>query len=100
MNEPDSSPADEAARRILLVDDDDGLRGMLHAALTRAGYDVDEASTGDEAIAAFEERCPDVLLSDLVLPGPNGQELASRCRRVCPETLLIFMSGYSEEELH
>lgn len=87
-------------KRILLVEDDDALRGLLHSALTAGGYDVDEASTGDEALAAIERRCPDLLLSDLVLPGVNGQELATRCREHCPDIVLVFMSGYKEEELH
>lgn len=100
MNEPGSEPGASPKRKILLVDDDAGLRAMLYSALSRAGFEVEEASTGDEAIAAFEERCPDLLLSDLVLPGPNGQELASRCRELCPGAILVFMSGYSEEELH
>lgn len=97
--EPTSRAEGSAAARILLVEDDDALRGLLRQALCAAGFDVEEASTGDEAITAFERRCPDLLLSDLVLPGPNGQELANRCRARCPDAVLVFMSGYSEEEL-
>jgi DNA-binding response OmpR family regulator len=100
MNEPAPEAAEGGKRRVLLVDDDEGLRGMLYTALGKAGFEVEQASTGDEAIAAFGRRCPDLLLSDLVLPGPNGQELASRCREICPDAILVFMSGYSEDELH
>ncbi len=95
-----SSPAGQPRLHVLLVDDDDAVRDVLRKALLRAGYRVTEAATGDQAVAAFEEECPDVLLTDLVLPPPNGQELAALCRGHCPETLLVFMSGYSEEELH
>ncbi len=87
-------------RRVLVVDDDETLRGMLVRALTAHGFAVEQAGTGGEAVEAFGRSCPDVLLSDLVLPGPNGQELASLCRARCPDTILVFMSGYSEEELH
>lgn len=99
-----ASDRDEAAattvQRILLVEDDDALRRLFATALRTEGYEVEEASTGDEAVAAFDRTCPDLLLSDLVLPGPNGQELASICRNRCPETILVFMSGYTAEELH
>jgi CheY-like chemotaxis protein len=94
-----SSPAG-SPRRILLVDDDEAVRDVLRKALLAAGYQVTEAATGTEAVMAFEQECPDVLLTDLVLPPPNGQELAALCRDHCPDTLLVFMSGFSEEELH
>lgn len=96
----DSSSAAGLQRRILLVDDDEAVRDVLRRALLAAGYHVTEAATGEEAVVAFEKECPDVLLTDLVLPPPNGQELAALCRDHCPDTLLVFMSGFSEEELH
>lgn len=99
-----TSSSEEAAaavvRRILLVEDDDALRRLFTTALLSEGYMVEAASTGDEAVDAFTRQCPDLLLSDLVLPGPNGEELARLCREHCPDTILVFMSGYSAEELH
>jgi DNA-binding response OmpR family regulator len=86
-------------KRILLVEDDDALRGLLRTALTAADYEVDEAADGDAALESIQRRCPDLLLSDLVLPGVNGQELATRCRALCPDLVLVFMSGYKAEEL-
>jgi CheY-like chemotaxis protein len=93
-------PSGVGAHRILVVEDDDALRRLFSQALRSQGYEVEEASTGFEAVEAFYRQCPDVLLSDLVLPGPNGQELARRCRARCPDAILIFMSGYAGEELH
>lgn len=87
------------ARRILVVDDEEPIRAMLVRALTAHGYIVEQAATGGEAVESFGRNCPDVLLSDLVLPGPNGQELASLCRARCPDAILVFMSGYTEDEL-
>jgi two-component system, cell cycle sensor histidine kinase and response regulator CckA len=99
--EPGSDGAVGAGpRRILLVEDDEALRRLFAGVLRSRGYVVEEASTGDEAVAAFDRQCPDLLLSDLVLPGPNGQELASLCRAKCPEAILVFMSGYTPQELH
>lgn len=86
-------------RRILLADDDDALRFMLERALTRAGFQVEAVPDGDAAREAYLRCPPDVLLADLVMPGLNGQELANGCRETCPDTILVFMSGYTEEEL-
>lgn len=91
---PDRAPA-----HVMVVDDDDALRNMLHKALTHSGYRVESFGTGDLALEACRTECPDVLVSDLVMPGLNGQELAAAVRRECPGTILIFMSGYSEDEL-
>lgn len=85
---------------ILLVDDDPAVRLTLGKALRREGYEVEEAGNGETALEAVERRCPDVLLADLVIPPPNGQQLAALCREHCPDMLLVFISGYSEEELH
>lgn len=85
--------------RILLADDDEQLRDMLRRTLTAAGFEVQAVSDGDAAARAYLERCPDVLLADLVMPGVNGQELANRCREHCPSTILVFMSGHTEQEL-
>lgn len=86
--------------KILLVEDDSPVRVTLRKVLVQAGYEVEEAATGEEAVEAFERDCPDLLLSDLVLPPPNGQELANLCRARCPDTIIVFISGYSEDELH
>jgi two-component system cell cycle sensor histidine kinase/response regulator CckA len=87
-------------RRILLVDDDPAVRKSLGKALGKAGYIVEESAGGEEALESIQRQCPDVLLSDLVIPPPNGEQLAALSRQYCPEVLLIFMSGYSEDELH
>jgi DNA-binding response OmpR family regulator len=97
----DAAPAaPRGSHRILIAEDDEPLRRLLWKALTAAGFDVEDVATGDAARDAYNRRCPDVLLADLVLPGLNGQELASGLRGHCPDAIMIFMSGYSEDELH
>ena len=88
------------AKRILLVDDDPAVRLTLGKALRKSGYEVEEAADGEKALEAVERRCPDLLVSDLVIPPPNGQQLATLCRARCSGIPLIFISGYSEDELH
>lgn len=100
MAQDQSSDDGTEAPHILLVDDDPAVRATLGKALRSAGYDVQEATDGESALEAVERRCPDLLLSDLVIPPPNGQQLAALCREHCPDMLLVFISGYSEEELH
>jgi CheY-like chemotaxis protein len=94
---------DEETRRssykVLVADDDDTLRGMLRTAIENAGYQVETVADGDQAQRAYRQQCPDLLVADLVMPGINGQELANACREHCPDTILVFMSGYSEDEL-
>lgn len=88
------------AFQILIADDDPAIRGLFSAALRNAGYDVELAADGDEALDALHRRCPDLLLADLVMPGLTGDRLARRLRERCPDAALVFMSGYSEEHLH
>ena len=89
-----------SAARVLIADDDARIRDIFTTVLRRAGFIVQQAPDGDAALAASIEACPDLLLADLVMPGLTGDELARKVRERCPETILVFMSGYSEEQLH
>lgn len=90
----------EAARRILLVEDEDMLREVAARTLERQGFDLVLAEDGESALEllATMERPPDLLFTDLVMPGISGGELAARalelgCRRV------LFTSGYNPDPL-
>ncbi len=61
-----------ASRRILIVDDQPSIRGVLEVALTEAGANVWTAADGPSALQAIEEHPPDLILLDLVMPGMNG----------------------------
>lgn len=83
-------------RRVLVIDDDDLSREVLELLLGDAGYEVNLAASGKEALANFaeNERVPDVVLMDWQMPGISGNELARRLREVCGQsTLLLAMSG-------
>ncbi|GAA6524976.1 response regulator transcription factor [Intrasporangium sp. DVR] len=73
------SPEANAARRILVVDDERALAQMVSTYLARAGYSVAEAYTGTDALAMARELDPDVIVLDLGLPGLDGVEV---CRQV------------------
>jgi signal transduction histidine kinase/CheY-like chemotaxis protein len=99
------TPAQPGARgvrgRLLVVEDQPEVRELAVSALRRAGHEVSEASDGDEAFARFGERAAEfeLLLSDVVMPGLNGRELAEQMRARNANLLVIFMSGYTDEIL-
>lgn len=85
---------------LLLVDDDVALLHLLSIILTHAGYDVRTAHDGFSALAAIRAEIPDILLSDLYMPGMSGFELLSVVRRRFPMIPVIAMSSaYSGPEV-
>jgi two-component system, cell cycle sensor histidine kinase and response regulator CckA len=85
--------------RILLVDDHAGIRGLVKAMLIAGGYEVVEAADGAEAIRLAEEPSAGIglLMTDVVMPGMNGWELAQTFRARCPEVRVLFISGYTKD---
>jgi two-component system cell cycle sensor histidine kinase/response regulator CckA len=93
-----SSGSPVGAETILLVEDEAGVRAFAKTVLQRFGYRVLEADSGERAIAIMEE-CTEpihLLLSDVVLPGMDGPQLADRVLREYPRTRLLYMSGYAD----
>ena len=81
----------ELLPRVLLVNDDPAMRQLLAAWLERAGYCVDRAADGREALAAIERECPDYLITDWEMPYINGLELCRRVRGLAlPHYVYIF----------
>jgi PAS domain S-box-containing protein len=95
------APRPDTGRRghgtILVVEDQIPVRGVIDRILTRAGYRVVPASSPQEALTASWPEPPDLLLSDLVMPGMNGIEVATAARRRWPGLRVLFMSGYQAE---
>jgi CheY-like chemotaxis protein len=87
-------------RTILVVDDDPAIRQSLAATLLDAGYSVRLAVDGISALAELNDFKPDILLSDLTMPGRGGRELLATVRRRFPAIRLIATSGaYSVDEV-
>jgi len=84
-----------ARARVLLVDDEPGLRADLRSFLTVVGYDLDEASNGDEALALISAgNSYDLILTDIVMPGAiQGDDLARYVAKYMPEARVLLMSG-------
>ena len=79
--------------QILLVDDDDQLRLMLKIVLERAGYVVQEAASGREAIRLFEATPMEIVITDLIMPEVEGIEVIKALRVIDPSVKVIAMSG-------
>jgi CheY-like chemotaxis protein len=80
--------------RVLVVDDDALLRELVSARLRAAGYSVIEAASGDEAAALMAGANPDVLVTDIAMPGSmSGWELGERSRLLHPDIPIVYMSS-------
>ena len=89
----------EGSETVLLVEDEEIVRDLCVRILERLGYRVMQASNGDEAIAlatGYEKRI-DLLMTDVVMPGMNGSELATQLVLHHPEMKVLFTSGYTED---
>jgi two-component system cell cycle sensor histidine kinase/response regulator CckA len=84
---------------VLVVEDEDAVRRVACTALKRYGFVVLEARSGPEAIQVFEGHPGriDVLLTDVVMPGMNGRQLAEVLRSRSPGLKVLFMSGYNDD---
>jgi CheY-like chemotaxis protein len=87
------------ARRILVVDDDPGIGLMLTKALARHGYEVDAATSADEALQKAEATSYDAALVDLVMPGRDGADLSATLRRRFPGLPIGLLTGYGHSPL-
>jgi len=83
-----------ARERILVVDDEPGVRSMLEVILKDEGYAVDAVGTGEDALAAATERAFDALLLDVWLPGADGIETLSRLRAQGVDAEVVMISGH------
>ncbi len=79
--------------RILVIDDESLVRTFLRDVLEGAGHEVREGADGDEAIAAFAEFKPDILIVDLIMPEQDGLYAIREIRRTMPDAKVIAISG-------
>ncbi len=86
---------------ILLAEDEEAVRSLVRRVLENNGYTVLVARDGSEAIrlAAAHADAIDLFLTDVIMPGTGGVELASRIREYCPDTPVLYMSGYNDEDI-
>jgi two-component system cell cycle sensor histidine kinase/response regulator CckA len=83
---------------ILVVDDETGIRELIRKILVRERYRVEEAASAEEAVAISQRQSIDLLITDVMLPGIRGPELARRMQQASPSLKTLFISGYTGEE--
>ena len=85
--------------RVLVVDDETDARELLTQVLSQAGYDVDDAADGFAALAKVSRNRPDLVLTDLRMPGMHGVDLLQRIRRIHDDVPVIIATGLETWDL-
>ncbi len=96
-----ATPAPGTGETVLLVEDEAAVRRLARRVLEKAGYRIVEAGTPAAALHAMADVriAVDLLLTDVVMPGMNGRQLAERLRQGRPDLKVLFMSGYTEDQV-
>lgn len=87
------------AQKILLVDDEEGIRKVLGLFLSDSGYQVFTAKNGEEALHVFRKEQPPIVLTDIKMPGMDGVELLKKIKEESPDTEVIMITGHGDMEL-
>jgi DNA-binding NtrC family response regulator len=97
--EKHSPVKDACVETILLVEDEPAIMKMTSMMLKRMGYEVIATGAPDEAsrLAREYKGCIDLLMTDVVMPGINGRDLASNLKSIYPNIKCLFMSGYTAD---
>jgi two-component system NtrC family response regulator len=85
-------------KRILVVDDDESLRWVTQAQLQQSGYEVNAAANGNEGLESIQRTPPDLVITDLKMPGMSGLELLKKIRADYPEILVIVVTAFGTVE--
>lgn len=86
-------------KSILVVDDDNSIRGLVAALLTREGYQVKTANGGREALEKLDTDKFDVVVLDLMMPDVNGHDVLARLKREKSKRCVVIMSAASEVQM-
>ncbi len=89
----------KGSETVLLVEDEEGVRGLVSNMLRTQGYKVHEAEHGLHALEVFAEHASEIqlLLTDVIMPKMSGRELAERLTARSPELKVMYMSGYTDD---
>ncbi len=93
------APAETQPETIMVVEDEAGIRALVRKILRRQGYQVLEASNGDEALIVCREHSGtlDLLITDVMMPQMGGRELVDRLREQCRDMKVLYVSGYTDD---
>ncbi len=99
QRQSDKVKAGRAVRRVLIVDDNQGLRRLLVTFFSGLQYDVSEAADGKEAFELFRQQPFDLVVTDVQMPKWNGLRLLSSIKAISRETPVVLMTGMAITEI-
>jgi len=85
--------------KILVVEDDEGMRIFVASALKKRGYTVSEAETGEGALEKIKEEPFDLIIMDVRLPGISGIEALDKIKEIDPQAIILIMTAYGKREM-
>jgi DNA-binding NtrC family response regulator len=83
-------------RRILVIDDDASLRRVLEYNLVEEGYEVFASASGEDGLRLFDEYRPELVITDMKMPGMDGLQVLQTVKESCPDTLVIIVTAFGE----
>jgi two-component system, response regulator, stage 0 sporulation protein F len=87
------------SEKVLIVDDQYGIRILLNEVLQKEGYDTYQAANGLQALEIVQENVPDLILLDMKIPGMDGIEILKRVKALYPNMKVIIMTAYGELDM-
>ena len=82
--------------RVLVIDDDPGVRDYMEALVSRQGYEVFAVADGEQALASLQETRPDLVTLDVVLPGMDGLATLGQLKKLIPDVPVVMLSGHGQ----
>ncbi|GIN90825.1 sporulation initiation phosphotransferase F [Siminovitchia terrae] len=85
--------------KVLIVDDQFGIRTLLNEVLQKEGYEIFQAANGLQALSVTEQYAPDLVLLDMKIPGMDGLEILKKMKEINSDIKVIIMTAYGELDL-
>lgn len=85
--------------KVLIVDDQFGIRTLLNEVLQKEGYEIYQAANGLQALQVMKQHAPDLVLLDIKIPGMDGLEILKKMKETNPDIRVIIMTAYGELDM-
>lgn len=86
-------------QKVLIVDDQNGIRILLMEVFSSEGYETFQAANGKIALEIVKKHCPDLVLLDMKIPGMDGLEILKHIKQMNPDIKVIMMTAYGELDM-
>ena len=85
-------------KKILIVDDEEIMRGFLCDLLEDSGYEVDQSRSGEEALEFIKQKKYDLVITDIKMQGKDGYDVLKEVKKIYPDIKVLLMTGYALDE--